>query len=153
MFILDALIGNWDRHNGNWGFLYDTQTDEMRLAPVFDCGSSLFPQADEEKMRVILSDRNELNLRIFNQPLSSIMQNGRKINYFEFISSLQNEDCNQVLKRIAPKIDLEKIFRIIDETPYLTELQRAFYKTVLSERKGKIIGFSFKKLLKQEREK
>ena len=153
MFILDALIGNWDRHNGNWGFLYDTQTDEMRLAPVFDCGSSLFPQADEEKMRVILSDRNELNLRIFNQPLSSIMQNGRKINYFEFISSLQNEDCNQALKRIAPKIDLEKIFRIIDETPDLTELQRAFYKTVLSERKGKIIDFSFKKLLKQERGK
>lgn len=153
MFILDALIGNWDRHNGNWGFLYDTQTDEMRLAPVFDCGSSLFPQADEEKMRVILSDRNELNLRIFNQPLSSIMQNGRKINYFEFISSLQNEDCNQALKRIAPKIDLEKIFRIIGETPDLTELQRAFYKTVLSERKGKIIDFSFKKLLKQEREK
>ena len=153
MFILDALIGNWDRHNGNWGFLYDTQTDEMRLAPVFDCGSSLFPQADEEKMRVILSDRNELNLRIFNQPLSSIMQNGRKINYFEFISSLQNEDCNQALRRIAPKIDLEKIFRIIDETPDLTELQRAFYKTVLSERKGKIIDFSFKKLLKQERGK
>ena len=29
MFIVDALIGNWDRHNGNWGFLYDTQTDEM----------------------------------------------------------------------------------------------------------------------------
>lgn len=22
MFIVDSLIGNWDRHNGNWGFLY-----------------------------------------------------------------------------------------------------------------------------------
>ena len=21
VFIVDALIGNWDRHNGNWGFL------------------------------------------------------------------------------------------------------------------------------------
>lgn len=21
MFVVDALIGNWDRHNGNWGFL------------------------------------------------------------------------------------------------------------------------------------
>ncbi len=43
MFIVDALIGNWDRHNGNWGFLYNSRTDEMTLAPVFDCGSSLFP--------------------------------------------------------------------------------------------------------------
>ena len=36
MFIVDALIGNWDRHNGNWGFLYDTVQDEMKLAPVYD---------------------------------------------------------------------------------------------------------------------
>ena len=47
MFIVDALIGNWDRHNGNWGFLYDARIDEMTLAPVFDCGSCLNPQADE----------------------------------------------------------------------------------------------------------
>lgn len=151
MFIVDALIGNWDRHNGNWGFLYNAQTDEMRLAPVFDCGSSLFPQADEEKMREVLTDRNALNLRIFNQPLSSIMQDGRRINYFEFISSLQNTDCNQALKRIVPKIDMSKIQRIINETPGLSDLQREFYSTILSERKAKIIDFSFKKLRKLER--
>ena len=34
MFIVDALIGNWDRHNGNWGFLYNGSTDEIVLAPV-----------------------------------------------------------------------------------------------------------------------
>ncbi len=150
MFIVDALIGNWDRHNGNWGFLYNTQTDEMGLAPVFDCGSSLFPQADEGIMREVLSDKNALNQRIFNQPLSAITQNGRKINYFDFISSLQNEDCNQALKRIAPRIDISKIDRIIDETPVISDLQRKFYRTILTERKGKIIDFSLKKLQKRE---
>ena len=150
MFIVDALIGNWDRHNGNWGFLYNTQTDEMALAPVFDCGSSLFPQADEGIMREVLSDKNALNQRIFNQPLSAITQNGRKINYFDFISSLQNEDCNQALKRIAPRIDISKISRIIDETPAISDLQRKFYRTILAERKGKIIDFSLKKLQKRE---
>ena len=39
MFIVDALIGNWDRHNGNWGFLYDAASDAVELAPVYDCGS------------------------------------------------------------------------------------------------------------------
>ena len=51
MFIVDALIGNWDRHNGNWGVLYDTVHDMVALAPVFDCGSCLYPQLDEGKMQ------------------------------------------------------------------------------------------------------
>ena len=60
MFIVDALIGNWDRHNGNWGFLYDAHTDRMTLAPSFDCGSSLYPQADEEIMQAVLTDKRNL---------------------------------------------------------------------------------------------
>ncbi len=84
MFIVDALIGNWDRHNGNWGFLYNNLTDELTLAPVFDCGSSLYPQADECIIDKILSNKNELNHRIFDIPLSAIMDNGKKINYFNF---------------------------------------------------------------------
>ena len=39
MFIADALLGNFDRHNGNWGFLYDDAKGEAEIAPVFDCGS------------------------------------------------------------------------------------------------------------------
>ena len=84
MFIVDALIGNWDRHNGNWGFLYNNLTDELTLAPVFDCGSSLYPQADECIIDKILSNKNELNHRIFDIPLSAIMDNGKKIKYFNF---------------------------------------------------------------------
>ena len=77
-FIVDALIGNWDRHNGNWGFLYNANTDEVSLAPVFDCGSSLYPQADESIMQAVLNDKNELNHRVFDMPLSAITYNGKK---------------------------------------------------------------------------
>ena len=65
MFIVDALIGNWDRHNGNWGFLYNPETDKVSLAPIYDCGSCLFPQADAEIMRKTLNDPAELEIRIF----------------------------------------------------------------------------------------
>ena len=102
MFIVDALIGNWDRHNGNWGFLYNTVTDEVQIAPIFDCGSCLFPQADESIMRAVLDDPAEKELRIFERPLSAIRLNGQKINYFDFISSLNYPACNAALKRIAP---------------------------------------------------
>lgn len=146
MFIVDALIGNWDRHNGNWGFLYNNATDEVTLAPVFDCGSSLYPQADEDLMKKILSDKNELNHRIFDIPLSAITYNGKKINYFKFLSEGKFPDCNKALKRIASRIDMKKIYEIIDNTPTVTELQKEFYKTMLTARKERIIDFSLNKL-------
>lgn len=147
VFIVDAFIGNWDRHNGNWGFLYNVDTDEMELAPIYDCGSCLYPQADEEIMKAVLSDKKQRDIRVFSIPLSGIKVNGQKINYFDFISSLQNEDCNAALKRIVPKIDMNEINKIVDDTPYTTDLQKRFYKTMLAERKSLILDFSLKKLL------
>ena len=151
MFIVDALIGNWDRHNGNWGFLYNNATDEVTLAPVFDCGSSLYPQADEDLMKKILSDKNELNHRIFDIPLSAVTYNGKKINYFKFLSEGKFPDCNKALKQIASRIDMKKIYEIIDNTPTITELQKEFYKTMLTARKERIIDFSLNKLKEKSR--
>ena len=153
MFIVDALIGNWDRHNGNWGFLYNTRTDEMRIAPIYDCGSCLFPQADAEIMQAVLDDQSERDLRTFQIPTSGIKQNGRKINYFDFISGLSETDCSKALKRILPRIDMQAIYELIDNTPYITELQKQFYKTMLSERKEKILDKSYQLLMKKERSK
>ena len=150
VFIVDALIGNWDRHNGNWGFLYNRRTDEITPAPIYDCGSCLYPQADETIMKATLSDSAEMNLRIFQIPLSGLKIDGKKINYFDFISSLQNKDCSAALKRIVPKIDLTKIDAMIDETPFISDLQKEFYKTMLRERKEKILDFSYQKLMGRE---
>ena len=153
MFIVDALIGNWDRHNGNWGFLYNSRTDEMTIAPVYDCGSCLYPQADENIMRKTLEDLAERDFRIFEIPLSGIRLDGQKIRYFDFISSLSNRDCNAALKRIVPRIDMKKIMKLVDETPYIDDLQKEFYKTMLTERKAKILDKSLQKLRRRERAK
>lgn len=153
IFIVDALIGNWDRHNGNWGFLYNTETDKMEIAPVYDCGSCLFPQADNIIMQDTLDSQEERNLRIYQIPLSGIKINGTKINYYDFIYSLENKDCNRALMRIHPKMDLAKINQIIDDTPYINALQKRFYKTMLKERKEKILDVSVEKLRKRERSK
>ena len=151
MFIVDALIGNWDRHNGNWGFLYNQQTDEMSLAPVYDCGSGLYPQADESIMRAVLEDPSERDTRIFDRPLSGIKQGGQKINYYRFISSLENKDCNEALKRIYPRITLPELEKLIDETPFVSILQKKFYLTMLMERREKILQYSQERLKRRER--
>jgi len=150
MFIVDAFIGNWDRHNGNWGFLYDTRTDSMALAPVYDCGSSLYPQADETIMESVLARPSELNFRIYEIPTSAIMINGKKIKYFDFISSLAYDGCNQALKRILPRINMTRIRQIVEDTPFISDLQRRFYFTMLEERKRLILDVSLAALNKKE---
>lgn len=152
MFIVDALIGNWDRHNGNWGFLYNSRTDQMTLAPVYDCGSCLYPQADEKIMKNTLINPADRDFRIFEIPLSSIKQNGEKIRYFDFIFSLKNNGCNMALKRITPKINMAKINTVIEEIPCITDLQKKFYKTMLAEHKEKILDRSLMLLRRRERE-
>lgn len=150
MFIVDAFIGNWDRHNGNWGFIYNGRTDDITIAPVYDCGSCLYPQADDNTMKLVLENPAEMDYRIFEIPLSVIRQNGEKIRYYDFISSLTNKDCNLALKRVLPKIDMNRINILIDETPFISNTQKTFYKKMLSERKEKILDKSYQLLRKRE---
>lgn len=78
VFVVDAFLGNFDRHNGNWGFLYDPVSQNAEIAPVFDCGSCLLPQADETVMERVLRNANEMNARIFQFPTSAVKKQGRK---------------------------------------------------------------------------
>ena len=151
LFIADSLIGNWDRHNGNWGSLYNPQTDEIKLAPVFDCGSSLYPSIDEDMINSVLSKKNEFLFRVYEIPTSAICQNGKRIKYFDFISSLQNEDCNRALKRIYSKLDMKKILKVIDETPFITDLQKTFFATMLTARHSLILTRSYNKLIERDK--
>lgn len=150
MFVADAFLGNFDRHNGNWGILIDEQNQCADIAPVYDCGSCLYPQMDEVGMQKVLNDEKEISQRIYVFPTSAILENGKKIPYFDYISSLKNEDCNKALKRITERIDMNKLCVLVEEVPSITELQKDFYRIMLSERKEKILDYSMKLLLKQE---
>ena len=46
---------------------------------------------------------------------SAIKYNGSKIKYYDFITSLKDEDCVEALIRIYPKIEIEKINKGVDE--------------------------------------
>ena len=146
MFVIDAFIGNWDRHNGNWGFLYNQENDEMTIAPIFDCGSSLYPQMDEELIKKVLSSKTEMNARVFDVPTSAILINGKRCNYYEVIVSLQYPDCNEAIKRITPRINMEEIECLIDGIEQISELQKIFLKKILRMRKTNIIDKAYDKL-------
>ena len=150
VFIVDSLIGNYDRHNGNWGILVNDRTEEVKMAPVYDCGSCLYSQLTDEQMEEILKNQTEINNRIYNKPTSAITENGKRINYYDYIYSLKNPDCNEALKRLIGKIDMEKIKEEIDEMPIISDIRKEFYKVMLEKRFKEILEKSYKKLKKKQ---
>ena len=50
---IDCLIGNEDRHNGNWGFLKNIKDEKLVFAPIYDCGSCLFSVYTDEKCKIV----------------------------------------------------------------------------------------------------
>jgi hypothetical protein len=142
--IKSALV----RHNGNWGILVDEQSKTSEIAPVYDCGSCLYPQLAAKDMEAVLNSEDEIDRRVYVFPTSSIEEDGKKISYFEFIASMKNPDCMAALKRVFARINIEKISTIINETPTLLEVQKEVYTAIISERKAKIIDHSMEQLMK-----
>ena len=150
VFVIDALLGNFDRHNGNWGFLYNPVSKSTDLAPVYDCGSCLLPQADESVMRSVLENEDALNKRVFQFPTSAVKLDGRKINYYDFLTKAGNADCNKAVKRIFDRLDMKKIHQFIEETLYISELQKAFYKKYIGARISLILAPAHEMILADE---
>lgn len=137
MFVIDFFIGNTDRHNNNWGFIYyenelDTKYVNMEFAPIFDCGSSLTPTLTDEQMEEILNNEGKLNNYVKNA-YSAIMENNKKIHSYEYIKSHKNKYCNEALNMLLPKINMEYINAIIEEMP-IANIRKQFYITILQKR-------------------
>ena len=92
----------------------------------------------------MLTNEAELHARVFQFPTSAIKLNGRKINYYDFITSAENNDCNATLKRVFPKIDMEKIAAFVDSTPVISDLQKQFYSRYLQARYDLILSPAYK---------
>ena len=145
MFIIDALIANFDRHGSNWGFI--KKDNKYRLSPIFDNGSSLFPQLNtDEKIDAVLNDQSEIDQRIYKFPTSQVKYHGKKSSYYEVISSLEFEECNRALVRITERVDLNKMNKLIDSIEAISEKRKGFYKTILKQLFEKILLESYNKL-------
>ncbi len=145
MFIADAFLGNCNRRNDDWGLLYNKKLEMVKIAPIYDCNSCLYPHLNEEEMKKVLSNSDELKNHIIVLPNSILKINDKKINYFDFISRNVNQDCTNALARTIEKIDMNKINKIIDDASFLSDVQKEFYFTVLVERKNQILNVSSQK--------
>ena len=131
MFIIDSLIGNTDRHNGNWGFLLNKSTGKIEFSPIYDCGSCLNPMLEDEELKKI-NDTELKNLAI--NCYSCLKENGKKINYMTYIKQMKNEECNNAIKRLFNNINLTEIKKFIDNIECMSEVRKEFYKKIIEQR-------------------
>lgn len=102
MFILDAIIGNDDRHLNNWDFV--VHEDTIQLSPLFDNGSSLLAMfADNELLTHLDYDAAKPFTKTHKEQLSLVKYWGTleydfKVAWFAIRSGIDN-----VLRLLSPE--------------------------------------------------
>lgn len=143
-FVIDAFVGNFDRHIGNWGYL--SENNELRLAPVYDFGSTLFPNMSDKGASDFLANEYEMVKRIMVFPSPALVitdEKVGKVGYYDMLASNYDENCTKAVLRIVPKVNMDKVNRIIDETPFITDTRKQFYKEMLLLRKELLLNRSY----------
>lgn len=115
MIVLDALILNTDRHMGNYGFMVDNDTMQIkRMAPMFDHNQALLPYAEQEdfeNLDVYLASRptqigedfNEIAHALLTPEIRNDLKNLRG---FEF---QRNDEFD------LPEERLQKLNKLVDQ--------------------------------------
>lgn len=152
MFVVDALIGNTDRNNSNWGIII-RENGTKELAPVYDNGNCLNSKWDNEKMLAVLSDEKRLMAESFSARRCIFELDGKRLNPYLLIERMEYGDCNQVLKKIVPKMaeSLSNIEKLISEIPVLTDLQKKFYLALMKARYEKVFQPVYQKIKEQQK--
>lgn len=119
--VFDALIGNTDRHQDNWGFILEKKRI-VRLTPAFDNSDSLGREIVEEKISNFLKDDGTRLKRYIEDGKPHVRwsvdgQNLEWINHFEFLKRLSHK-WPEVIKYVK----LQTKFRDGDIDGILTPL-------------------------------
>ena len=120
MFVVDALIKNPDRNNGNWGLLWDRRG--YRLAPVYDNGSSLFSKRSDSLFERRAGNPQAEEEDAFGTNVSAYLTlnargETRHIHPFSYMEETVNADLSSAVSRVAARVDLVDIEKLFDGVP------------------------------------
>jgi len=119
--IFDALIGNSDRHHGNWGIIF-SGLGETRMAPSYDHSASLGSKIREEDIENILKDRRRFMANVETKAKSLLVFSGkRKVTHKELLTHIRDNFADSELVStilgMASKINRTNVNDIIDQVP------------------------------------
>lgn len=133
MFIIDALNGNPDRNNGNWGCKLNPIDKSTTLYDVYDNGNCLYFRYSENQMIDVLNDMSKLKQLAINGITSRFVNKNHKINPFKYMKEINDPTFKEVLNRICSTLKLESIYELLDNT-LMDCTRKEFYKELYKYR-------------------
>lgn len=140
MIMLDAILGNRDRHPGNWGYIKLSDKD-YKFSPIYDNGASLFPNINKVFDTYKNSKIEFILFRSGYFPACLIMRNVgtlsdpeyKRTNYKEFIhNDVSTSNCVEKLDALNrfKSIGIENIKNAITlavDNKLIPDLYKEFY--------------------------
>ena len=100
------------------------------------------------EMESVMGSDEETKKRVFTFPTSQIKLDGKKSSYYEVIHSCAFPECNAALKAVYTRLEMKNIFALVDDTPFISETHKRFYKHMLLARFTLIIKSTYDMLAK-----
>ena len=141
MYICDAILGNRDRHWGNWGFLKDNIEHKLLPAPIYDNGACLFPDVLNNLYQLNIDTYNFLYDRTIKFPASLLKayRSDEKVykrtNYKTVFSDLRIskvlvDERNKLISRIGGEGVFNAIIEVTSDNDIPIELVN-FYRMIV----------------------
>lgn len=146
--LLDAWIGNQDRHHENWGLILDIRAEQYHLAPTFDHASSLARELRDEKREERVSTKDKgMKIEKFVQRARSAFYSKQTDNkplytidaFWEAASAAEGAAgvWLELLREIRP-LDIE---RAIDKVPEeeMSDVSKEFTNKMLEINRNRLL--------------
>ena len=151
MFVMDALIGNTDRNNSNWGIIL--RKDGLKeIAPVYDNGNCLNNKWDDEKMQIVMNDTDKMEAEAYKARRCIFELHGKRVNPYHIMESMEYQECSEAIRILTPKIgsSMNKIQEMIKEIPVISEIQKQFFTSIIEYRYENVLLPVCKRIMEKE---
>ena len=111
----------------------------VELAPIYDCGSSFYPQLDEKAMYAFVRDRRALEERVMTFPTASLCIDGSKVKYHEFLLSDKGAAARAAVATIIDTVDFTEIDELIENIPTISAVWKEFLRALIAVRREVIL--------------
>lgn len=127
MYVFDTILGNPDRHQGNWGIGKLTDCSRV-MAPIYDNGASLYPRA-----KLVKTDLEWMREHVETFPNSKIMF-GNVRETSSYYKMWRDAKVPEYAVSYAETLDISKAVEWITNNPLLTTEVAEFYAWVIMNR-------------------
>lgn len=149
--VIDGLINNNDRNNGNWGLLFENK--RYRIAPIFDNGAAFSTKLSDAQIERRLN--NPENLKIGSLSVDTAYSaDGRRLKYGEILKFDNEKLLESIVKNtelIAERFD--EIIEFVNSIPLeykglqvMSDARKEFYLKTMAIRFNELILPRYKEI-------